>query len=795
MSKTHVCAKCGTANLVTISKNTRTGLDFLSSMTPSWAVIAVGQWLAARRQFFLRRGEAKRDQFDLDHGRRGSARSAANGAKEQRDVSANDHARAYARTLVVVTALTGSLVIHAAVSTLVPATLVPPQDSLGQAMSCVQERDGQVRALLVGVTDYPASIGGALVGPKNDVVLMAQALKGVNATVKTLSGRVTETEFAVAAQMLGAAANCGDTVLVHYSGNALNSSAGRLVFSDFVMPAEKTEQELLGRDAYGVIGRFNDADYEAPSERRLVPGSVAWADVIVFSRWLRRRGVNVVVVVDSDTDPGLATRFVSATPEPSWVLTVLASTKETSRSLAIESMNLGSLTVLTPPSPAIEAELPPNGATKRTHGAWTYSLATAVLASEPTAPFRELAKTVSEQYYSLGTELARYATRHGVLLSTHPDRPLLAVGSPRFSQRNVAPRAPSDRRIELTNPPLTRATTPVVWAATEILIEGKVVAPTQPRHVQVNQLPANLAKDGSFSARIPLRLGENRVAVTAWFEDVDYVPAIFTVVGSDQNGIGQSGKRYALIIANQTYVEPTWRNLKTPIDDAQALAKILSDRIDFKTEYTRGDGTRQSLIMLNATQRGTLRALSDLRNVMQPADSLLVYFAGHGVQEKETNLAYWLPVDAELREPTTWVSSQDVNAAIQRLNAKHVLVVADSCFAGGFNNRGEITPSRNEDVTRDQYLARLVVRSSRQFISSGGNEPVLDGGGRGHSVFAQALIDAMSAEDRPFSANELFSRHLRPKVSGTATQVPELFQLKVGHDGGDMIFSPSVRLH
>ncbi len=222
------------------------------------------------------------------------------------------------------------------------------------------------------------------------------------------------------------------------------------------------------------------------------------------------------------------------------------------------------------------------------------------------------------------------------------------------------------------------------------------------------------------------------------------------------------------------------------------LGAVLSEKFGFETEVSLREGQKVPLVVINASRDQMVRSLTALRAVLQPQDSLLVYFAGHGVYEPATDLAYWLPVDAEKSEPATWISAHDVHAAIQRLAARHVLIVADSCFSGGLMTREERALSPTADKERDQHLASLMVRNSRRYITSGANEPVLDGGGEDHSVFARALLDGLRREKGPFSATDLFVRHIQQTVTAQSKQVPQIFPTRQGHEGGDLVFTPTA---
>jgi hypothetical protein len=145
------------------------------------------------------------------------------------------------------------------------------------------------------------------------------------------------------------------------------------------------------------------------------------------------------------------------------------------------------------------------------------------------------------------------------------------------------------------------------------------------------------------------------------------------------------------------------------------------------------------------------------------------------------------------RQPAFVVPAEqrDVQAAIERLNARHVLIIADSCFAGAFRTRGDDRPDP-KSMTRIQFLDQANLRSSRSFISSGASEPVVDQGGRGHSAFAQALLDGLIAESKPLTAGELFQRRILAQVGGTTKQLPQYFRMKGGDEGGEFVFIPGA---
>jgi hypothetical protein len=107
-------------------------------------------------------------------------------------------------------------------------------------------------------------------------------------------------------------------------------------------------------------------------------------------------------------------------------------------------------------------------------------------------------------------------------------------------------------------------------------------------------------------------------------------------------------------------------------------------------------------------------ALSTLRNTISAKDNLLVYYAGHGWLDKEMDEGFWLPVDAVDDNQVDWIANETIKRYVSAMKAKHVMVVADSCFSGSLIRGIKIT-DRNPD-----YLKKIVKKKARTVLTSGG---------------------------------------------------------------------------
>ena len=147
-----------------------------------------------------------------------------------------------------------------------------------------------------------------------------------------------------------------------------------------------------------------------------------------------------------------------------------------------------------------------------------------------------------------------------------------------------------------------------------------------------------------------------------------------------------------------------------------------------------------------------------------------------------------MPVNADRDDNTNWIESKSISDQLKLISARHILVVADSCYSGTLTRKATTDLSGTD--TREMYLRKLQDKPSRILIASGGNEPVSDSGGKAHSVFAEVFIQALKNTDRDvFTAEEMHTLYIREPVAGRTEQKPEYKVIRnSGHDGGDFVF-------
>jgi hypothetical protein len=291
------------------------------------------------------------------------------------------------------------------------------------------------------------------------------------------------------------------------------------------------------------------------------------------------------------------------------------------------------------------------------------------------------------------------------------------------------------------------------------------------------QVESDRSADGQALAEVSAALPREQRAPSA--------PAI-TFEQPEQVTYRQSefGRFYALLIGVQQY--ELLDDLTSPANDVARVAGILEERYGF------------SVISLeDPDQLTVMRSINQLNETLGENDNLLIYFSGYGsrLASGSRQVGYWLPTNAEPSpDDTLWVPNDFVSRHLGRIDARRVLVIADSCYAGLLGDDPGYVMVGEGNYT-DEYIEWKRPKRSRLVISSGGDYPVVDDAERMHSVFARAFLETLESNEQVLTAPELFLRirNLVRRAPGEPGSVPdpELKALKdAGHEVGDFFFVP-----
>ncbi|MDO8546841.1 MAG: caspase family protein [Nitrospirales bacterium] len=236
-----------------------------------------------------------------------------------------------------------------------------------------------------------------------------------------------------------------------------------------------------------------------------------------------------------------------------------------------------------------------------------------------------------------------------------------------------------------------------------------------------------------------------------------------------------TGEYWALIIGINTYknVPP----LDSAVKDAVGVRDVLVQRYGFRRDRII------ELLNEQATRTNIEGSLFDLGRKAGAEDSVLIYYAGHGQYDEDGRLGWWVPVEGQPKQPGTFITNASIRDYIEGMKAKHVYLVADSCFSGTLFGKSRAMPPLD-----DQFFSRLYAKKSRWGLTSGGTEPVADQGKGGHSIFAYHFINLLKENRDPYLVPSHIFDQLAPIIANNADQMPRSEPMKgTGDEGGQFV--------
>ncbi|MBI0400295.1 tetratricopeptide repeat protein [Cyclobacterium marinum] len=333
-------------------------------------------------------------------------------------------------------------------------------------------------------------------------------------------------------------------------------------------------------------------------------------------------------------------------------------------------------------------------------------------------------------------------------LKTANTRPFINIYAPDPMQRN-------ERGVNrLNNPNFT--------------IKGFATAAYGIKQLQVNGQKVPVFPDGVWQYPIQLAEGENQILIKAMANSGDEtLDTLLLHYENLQVTHSKPPRRFLLSIGINEYKFENWPKLNMPVKDANDLIWTLVEKYNITDVDTL---LNQKASFVNVRDR-----LKHLIGTTRPQDEVIIFFAGHGEYDENFDEdGKWILANGRL-------GNASLAAVIEKMEAKHVLVLADACFSGSFylkrGDRSEAAEKRNQ-------------QKSRWVVASGSLETVLDQTpGKQNSPFAWHLIDYLQRATGDVTLSALRD-HLETEVPKYTDQQPIAGPLK-GDEGGELILRQS----
>ncbi len=392
---------------------------------------------------------------------------------------------------------------------------------------------------------------------------------------------------------------------------------------------------------------------------------------------------------------------------------------------------------------------------------------------------KKLEAATSPVSYTIKKEEVKDVTPPALTITEPADIPLISSGTTRgrpYAQSSIGM---DDKRLRA----LGTGEEYTVDGST-IVVKGKATDESGISDVIINGKDATVGQDGTFSAEVQLHDGKNEVIIRATdIRQNSTERKFFVVRKSAQASKGETEeldiifdeqkrmpKYYALIMGASDYQDESVTDLAQPINDAQKLYDVLTTKYTFNPQDV--------IFLKNPTREQMINELDRLTRRITKYDNLLVFYAGHGFWDKETEFGYWIPVDSKITSTAQWLANSQIKDYVAAIKSKHTLLIADACFGGSiFLNRKAF--AEGSDAANKLYDS-----PSRKAMTSGSLTEVPD-----RSVFLEYLVKRLNENTKNYlSAEELYSS-FKNIVMSSSPVTPLYGEIKgTGDAGGDFIF-------
>ncbi|MFC2115917.1 caspase family protein [Bacteroidota bacterium] len=353
----------------------------------------------------------------------------------------------------------------------------------------------------------------------------------------------------------------------------------------------------------------------------------------------------------------------------------------------------------------------------------------------------------------------------------------------RFHINNLPPEKPEPIFVEPDiQPPVIDIISPdamtgniYITSKEKITLIGEISDESEIKFISVNSDIGSVNESGIFISELQLAPGINSIRLVAMDDNnniqeqylsIEYVPPVVSLADKIIN----ESKYYGLIIGIDDYNDNDLPDLGNPTRDAERLYSSLTTKYTFREE--------DMILLKDATRAEIIEGFEKLARIITPNDNLVIFYAGHGWWDEESNIGYWLPSDADGSVKTNWFRNSTLVDYLKEIDSKHTLLITDACFGGS------IFKTRSAFPNQDKAYEKLYELPSRKAMTSGALSEVPD-----RSSFTRFLIQRLNDNEETYLSSEQLFSSFRIAVLNNSDAIPQYGEVgNVGDQGGDFIF-------
>ena len=251
--------------------------------------------------------------------------------------------------------------------------------------------------------------------------------------------------------------------------------------------------------------------------------------------------------------------------------------------------------------------------------------------------------------------------------------------------------------------------------------------------------------DNSGSIKVKIyhkKIRQTQSQATAWSEPTAQLSQVSAKVNSN-NDLDKVGNCYAVVIGLSNYKY-------TQSGDLTDLAYADADAIVFKKALIKSGWNSDYIKLLTnkqATQRNILIALESWLKKARPEDMVVLFWSGHGFPDpQDPQQVYFACYDTDPRIPATGYRVDQVYRALEEVQSRNVVVLADACHSGKLsmksNNRAISLVPAKKSIPKGWIF----------MFSSQADRKTIEDSTWSHGAFTHCLLKAMSGEADGFQS-------------------------------------------
>lgn len=255
-------------------------------------------------------------------------------------------------------------------------------------------------------------------------------------------------------------------------------------------------------------------------------------------------------------------------------------------------------------------------------------------------------------------------------------------------------------------------------------IRGQAIDPSGIKSVRLNNKLLKIEENGYFDTVVTINAGVNVFTIVATDKAANTASETIQINTIKEKIMGAAPVSkpvslnydpvyHAILIAETEYDDRNIPSLQGPVKDMRKIFRVLNGQYNFEV------GNTDTLV--NANKTTILETIINKANALGENDNLVIFYAGHGElikQPDNTEEGFLVPVDAKKGKLSSYISSDDLMRTIKYSKSRHILFVADACFAGSlFRDMQKDAPTPVVDAYKDK---------SRKLLASGNRTTVPD---------------------------------------------------------------------